>query len=350
MAGSTLSNFMPTSRLNVERSVAFTATAPCTMPLDERIFRCFESHAVINGKSVNIGVDESVQLAREAFFARITKEDGTPKDSLPWLEEIVVLMRAATSGAPFNHEWWADQVTKPEWARLLDRYYGECWLYFPEKPGELTPQTVGNRLGYSISLGERRLEKATSQPSFLQKVESIELEKARRGFEPEVAEKVKLVIPGYDNWKQYADEEYFGVVELRKTLFRIATERASREEFEDFSATFNVGAKRARAVDLENQLSEFNETNEVAEILQKHWLEVEELQNRAEISDLIFEYLSPERKKFLQGDLPPNGGFSYKDGEQWLRFTDRLRDIYRKIGLKKAGKGRPRKNGAQGET
>ena len=320
------------------------------MAIDEEIFQCFESHAVIDGKRVPLGVEESSKLARSAVFQGMTGEDGNPKEVLSWLEEIVVQMRASTTEAPYNHEWWANEVSKPEWARLLDRFYGESWLYFPESPEDLNALNLGNKLGYKMALDERAMELATSQQSFLEKMESVELEKARRGFDADEAAKIRVVIPGYDSRKEFADDEYASIVQFRKRIFQIVNERATREETEDFYSAYSLGAKRARAIDLENQLSEFNEQNEVVEILQDNWLEIETLQNRAQISELIWRCLSSARKEFLQGSLPTKGNISFKEGPQWQTFTGRLRDIYRKIGLGKAGKGRPRKNGGVEEV
>ena len=304
--------------------------------LDERIFHFFRTKALVEGREVFIGVSESQQMKRKAVvrgFEGVIENENTP---LSWMPSLVMLLRAATTTEAFNHEWWGAQTFKPEWARKLDELFGDGWLYYPRLPEELTPKALGKRLGSQMTLQERRLQTAVNDPKFLMEWERADFQKAIRGNE-EFADKTRVILPGFDSWEHFASEQFESVRHLRGAVFAQVNAKASVEDFTLFAEGFSQGAKDGCTIDLWDNLSEFNERVEVVEILGDHCLEIDELPNRSEITKYVCRYLSPSRQLFLRCET------------QWLVFSERMREYYEKIGLKKKGRGRPRKNREEGE-
>src|SRR6266516_999226 len=99
--------------------------------LDEELFHCFASRAEIKGKSILIDIEGSKRLKEKAVFRGFTTKSGIARKNLTTWDWLVIVMRDATSGEPFNHEWWAAELTKPNWLRNLETLFGEGWLYFP---------------------------------------------------------------------------------------------------------------------------------------------------------------------------------------------------------------------------
>ena len=173
---------------------------------DEALFHCFASRANVNGKCITVGVEDSIALKREAVFRGMTTKSGMPKKNLNWLEMAVALMREATTGEHYNHEWWAGEISKPDWVKRFDEHYGESWLDFPSAPEELTPHTLGSKVGYVLTFHERRLHSSLSDADFLRKWEAAEVRKGMRGTEPEFEKKTRVVFTGFDSWQEYANE------------------------------------------------------------------------------------------------------------------------------------------------
>jgi hypothetical protein len=299
--------------------------------LDERIFHCFQSKACINGEVVGIGVAESSVLKEDAVRRGFENQCGDEGECDSWMAALVMLLRACTTADDFNHEWWGAHTFQPEWARKLDEFYGSGWLYFPRSPDDMSPKAIGLRLGYQLALNERRLETAINDQQYRKGWEDADFQKAIRGNE-DLADKTRIVRAGFDSLEQYAAESYDSARQFRAAIFSGVSAKASPAEFVEFTEGFGAGAKRASEVDLWDSLSEFNEREEVVEILRDHFPEINALTNRAEITKFVRDHLSAARRAFLD------------DGLQWRTFTDRMREIYERIGLKKARRGRPRKN------
>ena len=304
---------------------------------DEAIFHLFASRADVNGVCISVGVEDSIVLKHKAVFRGMSAKSGKPKKNLTWLETIVALLREATTGEHFNHEWWAGEISKPEWVRRFDEHYGESWLYFPSSPEELNPHALGSKVGDVLTFHERRLNSSLSDADFLRKWEAAEVRKGMRGTEPEFEKKTRVVFIGFDSWQQYATEAAGNARTLRGTVISIAAQNATADEFLQFMRGFNAGLKRALDDFASDPLSEFNELREVAEIMTDHWQSIAEMRNRGEVIEFVLRHMSPSRRKFLKDDF------------QSRRFTARLRNICRRIDLKLGGVGRPRKIGEMSE-
>jgi len=108
-------------------------------------------------------------------------------------------------------------------------------------------------------------------------------------------------------------------------------------EFTKFIQGMANGASRAAAVDLENDLSEFNEREEVLNILTNEWPAINRLKTRKQVTEYIVSRLPEKRKAFLQ--------YKNKDGKlaNYVRFEERLRQtFYEQIGLRPRGRDRPK--------
>ena len=277
-------------------------------------------------------------LKYAAVLRGFTDSEGQPREGFSWMEALVIQTRESTTPEPFNHEWWGAQTFKPDWALKLDEIYKESWLLFPSNPEDLTPATIGTRLGYIITLGERKYEMATENPVFLKQWEAAELEKTLRSTPDDLRDKTRNVLAGFDSWEQMANESYAGIRRFRECAFEMVTKAATPGELREFLAGFEAGARRAAEVDFVDQFSEFSEREEIISILADRFMEIEKLKNRAKITAFVIQHLSDARKKFLG------------DGLRLRAFTGRMREVYEKIGLKPAGRGRPRKNGDDGNA
>ncbi len=307
---------------------------PPVNPEPASIYRCFASRARIDGKDVMIGVSESRKLHRDAIWRGMTGENGEPKASPSWQEKLIVGLRTVTSAPDFNHEWWAAKTVEPAWVKSAEKTYHKSWLYFPACVEDLAPRTLGTKIGYYLTLSESSLELAVKDAAYLEKVEQIELEKAQRGLDDVDKSKVRVVLPGYDSWKQLADESYKNMVDVRSKVVSLVADEAPRSEFGEFMEGFATGVKKAKAIDLANRLSEYNKTEEVIGILLEHWPAVDGLETRTEISRYVRNHLPDEKKKALEDE----------EGAPWINFCVWIRDIYDKIGLSPSEKGAPKKN------
>ncbi len=305
--------------------------------MDEDIFHCVDSRAVIRGRRVVVNVEKSGELKRAAVYRGFTNKKGKPRKNLHWLEQLVVLMREVTTAEHFNHEWWAAEISKPQWVRDLDKYYQESWLYFPDTPQELTAKEVGRKIGYLVAMCERRAGKAHKDKAFLKKLEASENEKARRGLDADTAKKVRVVIPGFDSWQEALSSSGDAAKVVRSIVLHLCGS-LPHEESTELTEGYQLGTKKALAVNLDNELSEFNERSEIIEILDEYSDVIDSLKTRTDISRFIRDHLPENKRLALE-----------KNEEFWKSFVERLRDIFKKIGLSPASRGRPRKNRGKGK-
>jgi hypothetical protein len=110
------------------------------------------------------------------------------------------------------------------------------------------------------------------------------------------------------------------------------------QAFSEFLEGMAEGTVRAQEIDLENELSEFNEREEVAEILAEGWWSISRMRSRREITDYVISRLPDRRRDFLEKSRKEPGDRQ----EQYKRFVERLRQtFYEKVGLRPAKRGRP---------
>lgn len=303
------------------------------MPLDSEIFACFASPIDKRGKRQLIGVAEAERLKQAAVLRGFATRAGRPRKNLSCLEHLVIVMRDATSGEDFNHEWWAAEVSKPTWVHRLDTVFRRGWLYFPAEKQELTARNLGDRIGFELAFTERKLGRLLRESTYRNRTEAAELEKARRGLQPSDRKKVRVAIPGYDNLRQLASERYANIQGIRQTIMAVAgglRERASDEFIQGLAG----GTQRAHEVDMEDALSQFNEREEVATILSEGWSQITQMRTRREITDYVIAHLPDKQRSFLE-----------ENRAQRLRFVERMRQtFYEQIDLRPAARGRPVKS------
>jgi hypothetical protein len=304
--------------------------------LDERIFRCFASRAQIKGKTVLIDVDAARELKRKAVFRGFTTKSGIPRKNLSTWDWLVIVMRDATSAEDFNHEYWAEELTKPKWLRKLETLFGDGWLYFPMDGQSVDAKTVGERIAYQFALMERKCERILKDRSYREHSEQSELEKAKRGFEREFASKVRLITPGYRSRRDLAGESLKAIPMVRAVVMAVGA-RESGKAFAEFVRATGEGIRKAESINLDDELSEFSEREEVIRILSERWVAIGRMESRSEITELIISQLPEPRQSFLNIRRKDDG-----ERVNYHRFAERLRQTYYEaIGLRPRGRGRP---------
>jgi hypothetical protein len=307
------------------------------MALKKEVFECFASPLYKNGKKHLIGVSEAERLQKAAVLRGFTTKRGVPHKRLGPLEMLVIAMRDATSADDFNHEWWAAEASKPKWVQVLDTRFGGGWLYFPTQNEELTPKNLGERIGFQLGLSERKLGRILRDRAYREQLDADELKKAQRGLDPEDRVKVRIMVAGYDNLRQLARERYASISVVRQQVMAVAG-KLREQAFSEFLEGMAEGTVRAQEIDLENELSEFNEREEVAEILSDGWWSISRMRSRREITDYVISRLPDRRRAFLEKSRKEPADRQ----EQYKRFVERLRQtFYEKIGLRPARRGRP---------
>jgi hypothetical protein len=307
--------------------------------LEEGIFRCFVSRAQVGRKTIPVDVAAAERLKYAAVFRGFMTRKAVPRRNLTAWERLVIVMRDVTSGESFNHEWWAAEISKPEWVKKLDNLLGGSWLYYPTCDDGLNPRRLGDRIGYQLGLQERKLSRAIGDSAYRSQAEKIELAKAiRGGVDRENMHKWRLVIPGYSSWKEFAQENVKIMPQLRQLLVAIAGDQPLPDSAL-FLEGLTQGTRRAMKVDLDSELSDDNEREEVVDILRCHWPEIDKMKSRREITDFILARLPDRRRKFLEQSR------NTEEQHQFKRFVERLRQTYYEpIGLRPRGRGRPEKN------
>lgn len=124
-------------------------------------------------------------------------------------------LRHTTAAPDFHHEWWGAKTLEPAWVKKAGEIYLHSWLYFPRTPGDLTTKTLGNKVGYFLTLAEAKLELAMKDRAYLNEVEQSELQRAQWKYEPEERKKVSIHLTGYDSWKEMVNESYGKASDLR---------------------------------------------------------------------------------------------------------------------------------------
>jgi hypothetical protein len=304
--------------------------------LDEEIFHCFASRAQVKGKSILIDVGAARRLKEKAIFRGFTTKSGIPRKNLTTWDWLVIVMRDATSGEDFNHEWWAAELTKPNWLRKLETLFGNGWLYFPMDGQSIDPKTVGERIAYEFALMERKCERMIKDRCYLDRCEDSDLEKAKRGLEREFASKVRLFIPGYRNRRQLAEESLKAIAMVRTVVMAVGA-RESGKVFSEFVRATEEGIRKAEKINLDDELSEFNEREEVIRILSENCIAIDRMDRRSQITKFIVSQVPERRQRFLEIRRKEDGKRVNYD-----RFVERLRQTYyESIGLRPRGRGRP---------
>lgn len=304
--------------------------------VEEEIFHCFASRARIKGKSILIDVEGAKRLKEKAVLRGFTTKSGALRKNLTSWDWLVILMRDVTSAEPFNHEWWAAELTKPNWLRKLETLFGGGWLFFPMDGDSIGAKTIGERIAYQLTLSERKYERILKDRLYRERRQKSDLEKAKRGLEREFAEKLRLVIPGYRGRKELAEEGLEAIPMVRTVVMAVGA-RESGKAFSEFVRGTEEGIRKAESINLDDELSEFSEREEVIRILSENCIVIDRMKNRSQITEFIVSRLPERRQRFLEVRRKEDG-----KRVNYHRFVERLRQTYYEaIELRPRGRGRP---------
>lgn len=294
----------------------------------------FRSPALIDGEKVLIGVEEAEAIKEEVVNRGLCFEPED-SDAFPWMENIVSFFRESTTEPGFDHEFWGAWTLMPPWAQRVVSMFNGGWLDYPRKPSDLTAESLGEKVGRFLTLAEMKLQSIAEDPELREALEAAEWKKAVRGLDPEEAAKTTVKFPGFEDLQQMVAESGDALVPLRAMAFSMAGTQGA-ETCGTFFKGFVSGWQRARKIDVVSELSDFNLRMDVVVQLYHHWAHVDTLEKRPEIADFLLRHLSESKRAYFEADE-----------QRWESFQGGvLRDLFREIGLNPAGKGRPRKNGA----
>jgi hypothetical protein len=303
-----------------------------TVENEEELFGCFRSPALIDGQRVSIGVTESCRIKETAVMRGFADENGDPFTWFGWKESLIATLRNVTTPAPYNHEWWAQHVSKPEWVTRLESAVLKLWIHYPQSADVAEAKEIGSRLGYDLTILERKSGEAVSNVSFLEKWEDVEFKHELAGIPVENRDLSQVIFLGAKSFYAGVSAQLTTTQELRKLAFGIAQE-GDLKESQEFLAGYQLGSTRANDV-CGDDYWEINERQSVAEILQGAWDSVEMCQSLHEVTAMIRSHLPDETKLYLQ-----------KNESAGAAFPERINKLYQKIGLKKGSPGRPSKSG-----
>lgn len=301
---------------------------------DERLFRLFTSSAMIDGKEILIGVEESEEIKIAAVNRGIFDSEKSPAEP-GWMEDIILFFRHSTTAEGFDHEFWGAWTQMPPWARHVVSILCGGWLDFPKSLQDLTPESLGQKAGEFLTLGEMKLRHTVEDESYRGGVQTKQWQSAVRGLTSKDAKKVEVVFPGYADLLQMAIENTAHLAQLRMMILaRVGSE--SMDTCCQFYKGLITGQKRAKKVDLVSELSDYNLKMDVIEQLYNGWYHIASLPTRTEVSKYVLDHLPESKQAYFKGDE-----------QRWDSFQKGvLRDLYDEIGLNPGTRGRPRKNRA----
>lgn len=296
---------------------------------EEALFDCFSSKALIGGEVVLIGKAESLLLWKAAIRQGLLAPGVDGRDA-NWKIRLVMFLRSSFTAAHYDHEWWGAQTFLPEWARRVQEVYLHDWRYFPKTPEELNARKLGAKIGYSLTMGELMVDKVLRDEAFREQWERREFENAIQGQE-DMADRTRIIYPGFQSSQEMLEAGRESALVLRKEVASRAASEATPEEHADFIGAYAEGAANAKGK-LPEQLAAYEEQTDVASILVENAVHIERhCENRTEVNLLVRRNLPKWKREFLE------------DETHWLAFTERMRERYEKVGLKKRGRGRPKK-------
>lgn len=277
----------------------------------------------------------SARLKGQAISRGFTSERGRLRKGLSPFERIVIRMRAATTGDSYDHEWWAEWASAPDWFKKLHEVVLESWLYYPQEGCALDARKLGDKIGYEFRHKRRKLERAISDAGFVERWKLAEYGPPGPLVLPPEWKDEKVVhhflIDGYTDWTEYSADGLRELKMLEAKIFKYLAKMGA--EFAAFSSGLGAGAERAQAVDLDEDLLGCDERENLLRILEHNYDLIAQLRNRREIADFIIDRLPEKRRKFLANEA------------QRHAFIERLRHTYfGKIDLRPAARGMPRKS------
>jgi hypothetical protein len=299
------------------------------------IFRLFRSRALLVGEEMSFDSVISARLKAQAIGRGFTDDRGRLRKGLSPFERIVIRMRSASTGDSYDHEWWADWTSTPEWFKKFHEVFLESWLFYPPAGCAVEPEKLGDKIGFEFCHKRRKLERAASDPGFIERWKLAEYGPPEPPVLPPEWKDEKVVhqylIEGYTDWWKYAAEGLRELKRLEARIFKYLPQMGA--EFAAFTSGLGAGAKRAEAIDLDDDLLGIDERENLLRILEHNYDLIAQLRNRREIADFIVDRLPEKRRMFL------------KDEGQRHAFIERLRHTYfGKIDLGPAARGKPRKS------
>lgn len=299
------------------------------------IFDCFRSRALVKGEELSFDSTISARLKAQAVRRGFTGDHGGLQRTLSPLGRVVVRMRIATTGEAYNHEWWAEWASAPDWFKKFHEVFLESWLFYPPNGTELEAEKLGDKIGYEFEYKRRKLERASSDPEFVENWKWAEYGPPEPLYLPPELKDEEVVhqypIDGYTDWREYSGEQLRKLKILHGKILKLVPKMG--DEGVPFVKGMSAGGVRALAVNLDKDLEGTHEREHVLRILERSFDLIAQLPNRREIADFIVARLPRDRREFLQ------------DSTQYRAFTERLRHTYfSKIDLGPAARGMPRKS------
>jgi hypothetical protein len=299
------------------------------------VFRCYRSRALIKGEELSFDGGISARLKAQAVCRGFIGERSKLRRKLSPLERMVIRMREATTGEEYNHEWWADWVSTPDWFKKFHEVILESWLFYPPEGSELEPRKLGDKIGYEFEYKRRKFERASGDPEFVERWKLAEYGLPEPVVLPPEWKDEKVVhhfvIDGYTDWKEYAIESLRKLKVIQAKILQLCSKLGA--DFVPFAKGMSTGAERAQRVDLDDDLAGSDERDNILQILERNYDLIAQLRNRREIADFIIARLPEGRREFLKNEA------------QYRAFIERLRHTYfSKIDLRPAARGMPRKS------
>ena len=299
------------------------------------IFQCFASRALVQGEELLFNSATSARLKRQAVRRGFTGDKGGLRKNLYPLERMVIRMRIATTGDSYDHEWWADWASTPDWFKKFHQVILESWLFYPAEGDPLDPRKLGEKIGYEFEYKRRKFERAINDADFVERwkrSESGPPEPVK--LPPELKDEeivYHFLIDGFEDWREYSIASLEKLKALHAKILLLLPKLGADAVL--FTKGMSQGGERAQAVDLDSDLAGRDEREHILRILEHCYELIAQLRNRREIADFIIARLPDDRQKF------------FKNEAQRHAFIERLRHTYfSKIDLGPAARGMPRKS------
>lgn len=299
------------------------------------IFRLFRSPATIAGEKMLFDGVIAARVKGQAVRRGFAGPSGRLRRGLSPLERIVIRMREETTGEAYNHEWWADWVSTPEWFKKFHEAILQSWLFYPAEGAGLDARKLGDKVGYELEYGRRKFERAVADSDFVERWKLAEFGPPEPPvLPPELkGEEVvyRYVVDGYTDWQVYATDGLRKLKKLQEKIWKYLPRLGA--DFAAFSSGLGDGAGRAMEVDLDDDLTGIDERGNVLRIIERNYDLIAQLRNRRDVADFIVARLPENRRQFLQNEA------------QRRAFIERLRHTYfGKMGFRPAARGMPRKS------
>ena len=271
---------------------------------------------------ISIGCAEAEKIKKWAVERGFTDEANQLRKDLSPLERMVILMREENSADGWNHEYWSEWISLPEWFTTLQEVVVEDWLFYPRDGEPIDPQKLGRKIGRELESQRRFLNRSKAEPDFPAEFLSKHLDWLNGAEDSEV----KVEMP--DDMASMVDEALGRIEKLNSEVMSLAGRLGAN--FTSFIKGFEKGIRDVEALELDDDPME-DEAARIMQIFQDDYALIARMRNRKELSEHLRSKLPKHRQKFLE------------DEDNWRRFQERVRKKCEQIDLRLAARGMPRK-------